>query len=156
MGSPQTATTPAFISTTAHIATHPKALAVYCSDGRFTEAVEELFRHLGHDRLDTLTLPGGPGLFDAGTSNLFVSRDVLKSALFLIEAHHIERVVLIAHEGCGYYRQRYQYTSQKIPDQQVADLKSAAVLLTGPRRNLRADCFYASVVEGHVAFSPVG
>ena len=34
---------------------HPTALAVYCSDGRFTESVEELLRALGHERLDTLT-----------------------------------------------------------------------------------------------------
>ena len=40
-------------------ATHPEALAVYCSDGRFTDAVEELLHHLGYTRLDTLTLPGG-------------------------------------------------------------------------------------------------
>jgi len=42
---------------------HPSALAVYCSDGRFTRAVEQLLESKGCARVDTLTMPGGPALF---------------------------------------------------------------------------------------------
>ena len=57
------AMTDAILSTNAHYdAAYPDALAVYCSDGRFTRAVDELLAKLGHPRLDTLTIPGGPGL----------------------------------------------------------------------------------------------
>ena len=51
-------------------ASHPKALAIYCSDGRFTSAVEVLLEAVGHDRLDTMTLPGGPALLCTSAANL--------------------------------------------------------------------------------------
>ena len=77
---------------------HPPALALYCSDGRYTQPVEELLRHLGHDRLDTLTLPGGPGLLSL-TSAGFVELDATKrGAGFLIVGHRIRDVFLIAHQ----------------------------------------------------------
>ena len=50
-----------FQSSTPYEPSHPKALAIYCSDGRFTQPVEDLLHSLGHARLDTCTLPGGPG-----------------------------------------------------------------------------------------------
>jgi hypothetical protein len=50
--------------------THPAALAIYCSDGRFTRAVERLLKSLGHSRLDTMTLPGGPALLNPWPADL--------------------------------------------------------------------------------------
>jgi carbonic anhydrase len=158
VSTPQPSASPAseaFRATTKYEASHPSALAVYCSDGRFTESVEELFRHLGHSRLDTLTLPGGPGLLDSGTSSLFMSHDIAKSALFLIEGHKLKHVVLIAHEGCGYYRQRYQYSPGTIRERQLADLRSAAKALRQPYLHLRIDTFYASIAGDRIAFEPV-
>ena len=95
-----------FTTTSGFDAEHPSTLALYCSDGRYTHPVEELLDHLGHARLDTLTLPGGPGLLSL-TAAGFVELDATKrSASFLITGHRIRDVFLIAHAGCGYYRAR--------------------------------------------------
>lgn len=54
--------TPGFVASAPFSEEHPKALAVYCSDGRFTEAVEDLLASVGNRRIDTLTIPGGAAL----------------------------------------------------------------------------------------------
>src|SRR6478736_99849 len=96
--------TASITSTVPYDASHPDALAVYCSDGRFTHAVANLLEKLGYDRLDTLTIPGGPGLFEMGTSSLTDVDTVRKAANFLVVGHHIKHITLLAHEGCGYYK----------------------------------------------------
>lgn len=73
-------------------ASYPDALAVYCSDGRFTAAVDELLEHLGHPRLDTLTIPGGPGLLNHKTSGYSDCDTFSRSAEFLIREHTITTV----------------------------------------------------------------
>jgi len=110
-----------FTSETAYDASHPTALAVYCSDGRFTSAIEELLRHLGHPRLDTLTIPGGPGLLQHKTSGYSDCDTFSRSAEFLIREHHIKVVVLLAHEGCGYYARKFpDLTPAQIRERQLA------------------------------------
>lgn len=147
---------PPFVSQVSFDASHPDALALYCSDGRFTEAVEELLRSLGHARLDTLTMPGGPGLFNLWIAGTGDSMAITGSAKFLIVAHQIKRVIVIAHEGCGYYRKHLGgRTPGDIRKQQEDDLRLAARTLEGSRSGLRVDAFYAAVREMHVAFEPV-
>ena len=86
---------------------HPSALAVYCSDGRFTRAVEALLRRLGHDRLDTMTLPGGPALLNHGPADLSEVFIFSRATRFLIDAHKIKHAVLLAHQNCGFYQARF-------------------------------------------------
>ena len=49
---------------------YPSTLAIYCSDGRFTHAIEHHCEDLGHERIDTMTLPGGPALLISGAADL--------------------------------------------------------------------------------------
>ena len=77
-------------------ARHPTALAIYCSDGRFTSAVEDLCEGLGHERLDTMTLPGGPALLTHWPADLSEVHVFSRAADFLIEAHAISQTVLLA------------------------------------------------------------
>jgi carbonic anhydrase len=116
-----------FVAKTSYEATHPHVLAVYCSDGRFTEAVEELAHHLGHERIDTLTLPGGPGLLNRWSADYMESDMVTRAASFLIRGHHIQEVLLLAHAGCGYYQSRHgALGAEFIAEQQLKDLDAAA------------------------------
>jgi carbonic anhydrase len=94
--------TDAYVSRGPYEASHPHVLAVYCSDGRFTDAVEDLAQHLGHECIDTLTLPGGPGLLNRWSADYLESEMVMRAAKFLIQGHHITEVLLMAHAGCGY------------------------------------------------------
>ncbi len=136
-------------------ATHPNALAMYCSDGRFTESVEELLRDLGFPRLDTLTLPGGPGLVELTSAPSAAIETARHALTFLIKGHHITRVVLIAHEGCGYYKSRFAYDS---PDyslrRQLADLRAAERWVRGEHAGVEVSSYFARVTEARVVFEP--
>lgn len=138
---------------------YPPALAMWCSDGRFTRAVEELLASLGEERLDTLTLPGGPALLDTSSAAVGALDVVREAASFLIKAHATRSVVLVAHADCGYYKSRYRYESaDAMLRRQLADLRGAARWLTTTHGGLSVRCFFASVAgasEPRVAFEAV-
>jgi hypothetical protein len=145
-----------FVAEAPYVQAHPDALAIYCSDGRFTEAIEQLLRHVGHPRIDTLTLPGGAALFNYLSAG-FADHDALtRATTFLVRGHHIRRVVLLAHEGCGYYRARALGKSDEaIATQQLTDLRFAARLLKDAHSGLDVRLFFAHPREGRVVFDPV-
>ena len=144
-----------FQSHTAFRAEHPRALAMYCSDGRFTDAVEELLRSLGHDRLDTITLPGGPALLHPFSALIIDHEAVASAARFLIRGHALTHVVLIAHKECGYYKSRFAGEgSERIERRQKDDLRAAREYLQGGHAGLKVDLFYA-MTGTHVHFDPV-
>jgi hypothetical protein len=133
--------------------THPTALAVYCSDGRFTDAVEELLHSIGHPRLDTMTLPGGPALFELSTADFAALEAARTGAQFLVRGHDIKHVVLLAHEGCGYYRARNPGAEPAaIIQKQVTDLRSAAKWFQGALPQVEVSMYYARIGKGHVGF----
>jgi hypothetical protein len=135
---------------------HPNALAIYCSDGRFTDAVEELLHGLGHPRLDVICLPGGPALLDLGSASFSALEAMRTGASFLVRGHATKHVVLIAHEGCGYYRERYRFeTPEEIVGKQHEDLRTAASWLSGSHPDLAIVCYFAKPEGGKVAFHPV-
>lgn len=136
---------------------HPDALAVYCSDGRFTDAVEDLLESLGRTRLDTMTLPGGPALFELTTADFAGLEAMRTAASFLVRGHGIKHVVLLAHEGCGYYRSRNPGAeSQALIEKQVTDLRGAARWFHGAMPQVDIRLYYARISkQGHVAFHVV-
>jgi len=137
-------------------AKHPHALAMYCSDGRFTEAVEGLLRDLGHARLDTLTIPGGPALLDLTSSGLGAVDVMRDAATFLIRGHGIKQVVLLGHEGCGYYKARYKYEStEAMRRRQLSDLRQAAHWVRGAHEGLAVATYFATPEGNHVRFDEV-
>jgi carbonic anhydrase len=145
-----------FVSRTAYEPGHPRALAVYCSDGRFTEAVEELLHHLGHARLDTLTIPGGPAILNPWAASILDADQIQRAAQFLIRAHHIDHLVLLSHEGCGYYRQKMPgRPAADVRKSQTDDLQIAARALRGARPGVRVALYHAAPHEGHVSFQPI-
>ena len=137
-------------------AAYPDALALYCSDGRFTDAIEELLRGLGFPRLDTLTLPGGPALMEI-TSSTLAANEVARSALsFLVTAHHIEHVVLVAHASCGYYKHWFADESpEAMLRRQYADLRGAARWVYAQHPKVQVSAFYARPEGEVVAFEAV-
>jgi hypothetical protein len=135
---------------------HPRALALYCSDGRFTEAVEELLHALGHDRLDTLTLPGGPGLLNTWAAQITDLDAVRRASSFLIEGHALTDVVLLAHAGCGYYRARFANRSaDELVARQLHDLRVAASDLRLRCPGVKIQGFFARPESTTVVFDAV-
>jgi hypothetical protein len=136
---------------------HPNALAIYCSDGRFTDAVEELLHSLGHPRLDVMCLPGGPALLDLGSASFSALEAMRTAASFLVRGHKTKHVVLVSHDGCGYYRERYRFeTPEEIIQKQKEDLRTAASWLSGSHPDLKITCYFAAPDGGKVAFQEIG
>jgi hypothetical protein len=145
-----------FIADTPFDEAHPSALAIYCSDGRFTEAVEELLASIGDRRIDTLTIPGGAALLHLWSAGHTEAQTVRQAASFLIDAHRIVRVVLVAHAACGYYRRRYQSLGEiSIAERQVMDLRRAAEWLKGRHRGLEVTAYFARAHDARTTFAPV-
>ena len=81
------------------------AAAIYCSDGRYGEQMDE-FLHtcLGLPHYDRVAIPGGAACL-AGHMLAMRERSALDRQLkFLVEGHGLSRVVMIAHQDCVFYK----------------------------------------------------
>jgi hypothetical protein len=121
-----------------------RAAAVYCSDGRFGDQFDELMqRALGLPRYDRLAVPGGA----ACLANHFVTHreeeGVVEQLKFLVDCHSLERVVLIAHEGCAFYTERLRISPLQLESQQREDMKKAVRRVRAIERGLRVDGLFA-------------
>lgn len=135
---------------------HPSTLAIYCSDGRFTHAIEDHCEDLGHERIDTLTLPGGPALLISGAADLSEVHVFTRAAHFLIEAHAIQHVVLFAHAGCGFYRTRFgRLDDVAIRRMQVENLRAAHASLRRHFPEVTVTCTFAAPEGDGVTFTDV-
>jgi len=142
-----------FHSHTLYEESHPRALAVYCSDGRFTQAVEELLTELGHPRIDTLTIPGGAALLHLWSAAHSEAETVRRSASFLISGHRLTNVVLVAHEGCGYYRARFpSLAPEPMLARQILDLQRAAGWIRLHHPDITVMTFFAQPESGTIVF----
>ncbi len=117
-----------------------EALAIYCSDGRFTGQCEQFIRaHLGIERCDQLVVPGGP----AALIEPDARHAAFESAKFLIRAHDLPRVVLIMHEDCGYYAHLRELTGDAQRRAQQADLDTILARLRRINEDLAIDTYEA-------------
>src|SRR6266508_5025109 len=82
-----------------------RAMAIYCSDGRWGAAFDEFcHEQLGVPRYDRFAVPGGPAWLTMRHVSLLTPYTAARDQLhFLVQAHQLERIVLIAHYGCAYY-----------------------------------------------------
>jgi hypothetical protein len=133
-----------------------KAAAVYCSDGRFGEQCDDFLHSALHlPRYDRVAVPGGPACL-AGHFAAHREQDVVKAQLeFLIRAHQLQRVVLIAHQDCAFYTTFLEMSPIGLAEQQREDLHKAAARVRELGRDLTVDTFFAGVQDGVIAFEPV-
>jgi hypothetical protein len=130
------------------------AAAVYCSDGRFGEQMDEfLHEGLGLPRYDRVAIPGGAACL-AGHGRAAFERAALERQLrFLIESHALTRVVFIAHQDCLFYR-GIPLGKRTIAEQQSIDLVKAAECVKLWCPHVEIDSYLARRVEGRVTFEP--
>src|SRR5262249_16718293 len=103
------------------------ALVMYCSDGRWGEAFDEFcHRRLLIPRYDRWALPGGPICLLPRDSGDGFCRGVWEQLDFLVRAHGLRGVVLIAHHGCAFYTDLLREEPDDCLLDQVDDLQSAA------------------------------
>ena len=128
------------------------AAAIYCSDGRFGEQMDEfLHNSLGLPRYDRVAVPGGAGCL-AGHLMVYHEAQALDRQLsFLITSHALTRIVMIAHENCGFYKSLW-LTEGSIEKQQAVDMKKVADLLRQQHPKIGVEAYFARKVEGKVRF----
>lgn len=135
------------------------AAAVYCSDGRYGEQMDDFLHNcLGLPHYDRVAIPGGAACL-AGHLLAMRERGALDRQLkFLIEAHALSRVVLIAHQDCGFYKHNVhpsKLRQKSLEELQFGDLAVVAEMLRDYRRDLEVDGYFARRVEDWVTFEPV-
>jgi len=102
------------------------AAAVYCSDGRFGEQVDELlFTILKLPRCDRLAVPGGAACLAGHFAAYREEEGVSEQLRFLVDVHQIRQVILIAHEGCAYYTEWLHIPPTQLEIRQREDLAKA-------------------------------
>ncbi|MGA2035679.1 MAG: carbonic anhydrase [Thermoguttaceae bacterium] len=131
-----------------------RAAAVYCSDGRFGEHFDEfLHNSLKLPRYDRLAVPGGAACL-AGHFLAFKEEEGLIEQLrFLVKAHGIERVVLVAHQDCAFYSERLHVPPSQVETRQREDVQAAAARIRSLARGLQVDAFFArKLPDGTIRF----
>jgi hypothetical protein len=134
---------------------HPErigALALYCSDGRWGDAFDEFcHRHLQIPRYDRLAVPGGPAWIAASPEDpaLLATRIQFE---FLVQAHELERVVLITHYGCAWYGHRLQQSPEECLPEQAEDVQAAAAVLQAWHPELSVEAYLAMRKQDSLSF----
>jgi hypothetical protein len=144
-----------YISPTPYRAERIYAAAIYCSDGRIGDQVDEFLHHgVGFPRYDRLVCPGGPVALSGRLLALWDARGVEEQFRFLVEVHDIKNVVLVAHEGCAYYAHRLKLPPARIESEQREDLKEAAEAVRKIAKGVAVQCYLARHAGTSIGFEP--
>src|SRR4051812_6982916 len=128
------------------------AAAVYCSDGRFGEQLDEfLHEGLALPRYDRVAIPGGAACLAGAAGALWQQTALDEQLSFLIREHGLHRVVLIAHDGCAFYKD-LSSAWRSVEEQQAADLSAAAARIGFWNTGVEVERYFARKVDGRVVF----
>jgi hypothetical protein len=134
-----------------------RALAIYCSDGRWGLAFDEFcHEQLGLPRYDRFAVPGGPAWLTLGHVSLLTAYTAARDHLhFLVQAHELERIVLITHYGCAFYAELLRQDADACLPAQEEDLRTAANTLRGWFAGMMVDAYVARRDERRLWFRQV-
>ena len=125
------------------------AVAVYCSDGRFGEQCDDfLQRGLALPNYDRLAVPGGA----AGLAADREGSGLFSGLMFLVKAHELTRLVMIAHQDCAHYTQLLDLGAIDARARQEADVASVAQRVREQAPQVQVDAFLAHVEGERVSF----
>lgn len=132
------------------------AAAIYCSDGRVGEQIDEfLHQGLGLPRYDRLAIPGGPACLSGNLATFLEGRALEDALRFLIRVHDLRQVVLIAHDSCAYYRDRLGVAESLVTTEQRQDLEKAARAVRRLNDALGVKGFLAHTTGARIRFEPL-
>lgn len=150
-------TAPRYLSALPYEPARIYAAAVYCSDGRLGDHVDDFLHNgLGLPRYDRLACPGGPVALTGRLAAHWEARGVEEQLRFLAQVHEIRKVVLIAHVGCAYYSHRLLLTPDEAEAEQVDDLRKAVLAVDRIVPGIDVARYLLRVRGAEVAFETVG
>jgi len=132
------------------------AAAIYCSDGRIGDHVDD-FLHVGLrlPRYDRLACPGGPIALAGRLTAFWECQGVGEQLRFLLRVHDVRQVVLIAHQPCAYYLERMGVPEPDLEADQRRDLQHATWAVQRLDPALEVAGFVARAGSGRLVFEKV-
>lgn len=132
------------------------AAAIYCSDGRIGAQVDDFLTNgLNLPKVDRVCLPGGPACLAGYVEATLEHQGVVDELNFLVEAHGLDRVILIAHQSCAFYGGRLTLAESRLQLIQEADLVRAAALVHQVTKVDNIEAFFARIDGDSIVFEPV-
>ena len=132
------------------------AAAVYCSDGRIGDHVDDFLHHgLNLPRYDRVAVPGGPVALSGRFQAFWDARGVEEQLRFLAQVHDVKTVVLIAHTPCAYYLKRLAIAPDRLDVEQHDDLKKATGTVQRLMPVAKVQCYRAHIVGAAMHFDRV-
>jgi hypothetical protein len=133
------------------------AAAVYCSDGRFGEQVDDLLLNtLKLPRYDRLVVPGGAACLAGHFATYREEEGVAEQLRFLLTVHEVRQVILIAHQDCAYYTQWLHVPALQLEARQREDLGKAVRHVKRFGSDLEVQAYFARRQGDRVSFERVG
>ncbi len=135
-------------------------LVVHCSDHRFQAGLYE-FLNLSlnlNENYDLLVIPGGPQCLTLVEYLPKFSWASLKWFRFLVEEHELKRLILIAHEDCGWYKALpfHLHESSEPRRRQEEDLRRVKRALAKDFPELHLELYYAGWdVNDRITIEPI-
>lgn len=124
-----------------------EVLVVHCSDHRFQAGFYE-FLNLQlnlNENYDLLVIPGGPQCLTLVEYLPKFSWASWKWFRFLVEAHELKRMILMAHQDCGWYKELpfHLHSSPEPRARQEEDLRRVRQALKHDFPDLSVELYYA-------------
>jgi len=157
---------PVYTSQTPFVEKISSVLVITCSSNAFMPYVSEfLEKQLGlpQGSYDWLAVPGGPQfllLTEYLPKFAWVGQKWLK---FLIERHRLNRLIVISHEDCAWYKeerllpaffQKYGVLDKSLKDRQKEDLRAVSAIVRDLVTPIAIEAYYAEKgSDGFVHFT---
>jgi hypothetical protein len=142
-----------FVSSLAFDGARIHAASIYCSDGRVGEQIDEFLHEGLHlPRYDRLAMPGGPACYAGGVWEGHAAERQLD---FLCNVHGLERVVLIAHQGCAFYSDWLKIPADQLELKQTEDVTKAAARIRQAHANVAIEAYFLRRSESQMWFDPI-
>ena len=133
-----------------------RAASIYCSDGRFGEQMDEfLHQGLRLPRYDRLAVPGGPACLSGALSVFWESHSAERQLDFLCHVHKLERLIMIAHEGCAFYLEWLKVKPEEFAARQLDDVKRAATRVRQTQPTLKVEAYLARRQDAQIWFESI-
>ena len=130
-----------------------QAAALYCSDGRFGEQIDDFLHHkLRLPRYDRVAVPGGPACIAGHFLAYRHEEGVVEFIKFLVRVHQVTRVVLIAHQNCAFYIDYLKVHSIDILERQRDDLAKAVRRVHDVAPHVDVDAYFARLHDTQIRF----
>ena len=144
---------PAFVASEPWNDRRIRALAMYCSDGRWGDAFDEFCHCRLHiPRYDRFAVPGGCACLAESNHD---ADEPWEHLSLLVKAHELQRIVLISHFGCAHYMHRFGQDANACLPRQVEDLEWAEELVRTRFPQVCVESFVAMREAERISFHRV-